>query len=332
MRDFIIPWLARLRITRLWRKLAPSSMPVLLLHGVLPEEDSRFFNSTGKFLTPGQLAEVVKWMSSIYDILPLEDVCLALIEGRALKNVTALTFDDGYANNHDYAFPVLKEMHVPFTIFLSTGFIDTDFTMWNDKVELAVSTAQPGRTVGALLPAPLTLRTEADRQAAVTGLKEALKSMPADKVGAAVEGLYEELRVDPRHPALGNVRFMTSAQIAEMSEWGVTFGSHTVTHPILSRESLGRVRAELRDSKAWIESLTGRDVRLFAYPNGRYEDFNEAVKQELRDAGYTAALTTVPGLAAPGDDPFEIRRISADGRWSHEMFEARVSGVLSAIR
>jgi len=84
----------------------------------------------------------------------------------------------------------------------------------------------------------------------------------------------------------------------------------------------------LVECKRWIEDLTGKPVRYFAYPNGRREDFNSMVIDELKQAGYHAAFTSMRGLFRPGDDLFEIRRISVNNRWSYEEFETRVSGVL----
>jgi peptidoglycan/xylan/chitin deacetylase (PgdA/CDA1 family) len=332
MRGYIVPLIAGARIGRLWRMVRRDSIPVLLLHGVLPEDQSRRFNATGKFITPGQLEGFIRRISSVFSIIPLDEICSALAEGRKLENVMALTFDDGYANNFTYAFPVLSRMQVPFTVFVSTGFVDSTSTMWSDRLELAVSEAAPGRAVTGLAGGPQGLSAPGDRLRTLMQLKERFKRMTADDVEAAVERVFEDLDVDPGHAALESVRFMSSGQIARMAGQGVSFGSHTVSHPILSREPASRVRAEVCDSKSRLEAITGRECRLFAYPNGRREDFNHMVKQEVARAGYVAAVTTVHGLAGRGCDPLEIPRISVDCRWSYEVFETRVSGVLSAFR
>ena len=106
-----------------------------------------------------------------------------------------------------------------------------------------------------------------------------------DRAGI-IELLCEELKVERRGPELEHVRFLTSRQIREMAEAGVEFGGHTATHAILSRETPERVRTEVKDCRQHLESMTGRPVRCFAYPNGQRGDFNEMVKREVEDAGF----------------------------------------------
>jgi hypothetical protein len=92
------------------------------------------------------------------------------------------------------------------------------------------------------------------------------------------------------------------------------------------------VRSEVTDCKDRLESLTGRGIRCFAYPNGQSGDFNDMVKEEVRQAGYEAAFTAMPGLNRPGTDLFEIKRLPVDCRWSYEEFDTRVSGLLETMR
>ena len=94
------------------------------------------------------------------------------------------------------------------------------------------------------------------------------------------------------------------------SEHNITFGSHTVTHPILSRISTERIKTEIQRSKETIEKYLNVPVRTFAYPVGRNQDFNEEVKTLLQEAGYICAVTTIPGANESGQDPFELRRLT----------------------
>jgi peptidoglycan/xylan/chitin deacetylase (PgdA/CDA1 family) len=77
-----------------------------------------------------------------------------------------------------------------------------------------------------------------------------------------------------------------------MRNAGISFGSHTVTHPVLSKLSLDQVQHEIQESKKVIEESLGIPVRTFAYPSGKKNDFNPSIKALLKDAGYTCALTT----------------------------------------
>jgi peptidoglycan/xylan/chitin deacetylase (PgdA/CDA1 family) len=89
---------------------------------------------------------------------------------------------------------------------------------------------------------------------------------------------------------------------------GITFGAHTVTHPILTCLPLGEAIEEIQSSRASIETKLGIRVRLFAYPNGGRSDYNEAIKGVLREMGFLGALTNLRGANNVGSDPYELHR------------------------
>lgn len=321
-----------LRLTHLWRKIHTASVPVLLLHGILPDADRSPFNSTGKFISPERLRGFLGKVSRIFTIISLDDFVKSVIEGPRLENVMVLTFDDGYANTYDYGFPLMRQMGLPFAVFVTTGLIDTDRVLWNDLLEFAISTTSECSLPKGTLPKALPLVTQEDRAAAVGLVKEVFKRETLDDASQSTHRICEQLGVGLDSPELKKVRFMTSAHIRDMADNGVVFGGHTVTHPILSRESEERVRREVADCKRSLEQVTGREIRHFAYPNGRRQDFNEAVKRELKQAGYISSCTSIHGLQWPGEDVLEIKRISVDNRWTYEEFETRTSGILKAVR
>ena len=321
-----------LGLARLWRKIHADSVPVLLLHGILPDADTSPFNSTGKFISPQRLRGFLENVSRIFTIVSFDDYIRSLLDGPGLENVMVVTFDDGYANTYDYGFPLMSEMGLPFAVFVTTGFLDTDRVLWNDLLEFAITTTDERTLPKGLLSRGLPLVTSEDRAAAIGLVKERLKRESLDQASRSTHQICTQLGVGMDSPELNKVRFMTSGQIRNLADRGVVFGGHTVTHPILSRESEERVRREVIECKRTLEQLTGSEILHFAYPNGRRQDFNEMVKQELRRAGYVSSCTSIHGLQWPGDDVFEIKRITVDNRWTYEEFETRTSGILKALR
>ena len=88
-------------------------------------------------------------------------------------------------------------------------------------------------------------------------------------------------------------RMLDSKSIAEMVDSGlIEFGAHTATHTILTRVDEKRAQQEIASSIEGTQQLTGKPCALFAYPNGRAEDYNEAVIKFLHSAGIEAAVTT----------------------------------------
>ena len=96
---------------------------------------------------------------------------------------------------------------------------------------------------------------------------------------------------------------LTWDDVKIMHKHGISFGSHTVNHPILSRLRMEKARCEIYDSKRIIEEKLGSTVTTFAYPGGKKEDFSEEIKEIVGDAGYTCALTAIFGANTIAHDP-----------------------------
>ena len=130
-----------------------------------------------------------------------------------------------------------------------------------------------------------------------------------------------------RLPTLSRTEFvprpLSWEQVREMHGHGIEFGSHTLSHPMLSEVSSGQVRDELAGSKRMIEDKLGAPVTLFCYPRG---DFSESVKDLVRAEGYRAACTTLPGLNDWRTDPFELRRTYVSRQDTPGEFAKRVAG------
>lgn len=323
---------ARLRLNALFRKVHRSSVPVLMFHGVMPDAEKSPFNTKGKMISPERMKSFLDRILRIFDVISAEEFVSIILAGKSLSNSILITFDDGYENVYRYAYPILKELGLPFAVFVSTGFVDTDKVLPWDLLNFAVMSTTERLLPAGVLPREIELGSLEAKRAALALLKESLKKESADRVAEHIERICKSLKTRLDAPELLAVRFLKSSEIKEMSGSGVVFGGHTVNHPILSRESSERARSEIRLCKQELESITGKKVSIFAYPNGAIGDFDETTKSELEEAGYLAAFTTIHGLYHPGDDPLEIPRIAVDSRWSSEEFETRCSGLLQAMR
>jgi peptidoglycan/xylan/chitin deacetylase (PgdA/CDA1 family) len=89
---------------------------------------------------------------------------------------------------------------------------------------------------------------------------------------------------------------------------GISFGSHTLKHPVLTTIPIEEAKREICISKQVIEDALGSPATTFAYPVGRREDFNHSVKAIVKDAGYVCAVTTIFGANDSGQDLFELKR------------------------
>jgi peptidoglycan/xylan/chitin deacetylase (PgdA/CDA1 family) len=239
-------------------------------------------------------------------VVLLEELLICLYDRRPVPgNAVAVTFDDGYRDNYTHAFPILRRYGLPATVFLATGCIDTGELLWFDKV-LYSFRATRRESVYMLGKEWALTGPQARREAAISFL-EHLKTLPMEERDAQIDQLRDELEVQAFAGAADIM--LTWSQVKEMHRQGIAFGSHTVTHPILSKVPLERAKWEIVESKQTLENVLQTEVNTFAYPNGKPEDYSPAIVDLVREAGYKGAVTTVLHGNLSDDDPFQLRRI-----------------------
>jgi peptidoglycan/xylan/chitin deacetylase (PgdA/CDA1 family) len=235
-----------------------------------------------------------------------EPVTPAIFEQQAARAV-AITFDDGYRDNYEQAFPILKKYDLPATIFVATGSIETGNTLWHDRVFDAFRyTTEEAADLSPIGLGPVSLAGRDERNRALQQVLRRAKELYGDERQRFVESIEQALT--PGRTAPEADRMLSWAQIREMNHAGIRIGSHTVTHPILSKVPNDQLKRELLDSRDELQERLGSEVTTFAYPNGKAADFSDAVKAAVKECGYRCAVTTQPGPNRPYEDPFQLRR------------------------
>lgn len=124
-------------------------------------------------------------------------------------------------------------------------------------------------------------------------------------------------------------RFLSVDQLGELARHGVAIGSHTLSHPLLTRLADADLAAELAGSRAALEAAVGAPVRLFAYPEG---DVDDRVETATRAAGYALAFTTVTGAVGADANPLRLRRTEVSASDSRLIFALKMRGALDWTR
>jgi len=253
--------------------------------------------------------ETFRWQMNLlarcFNVLPLAEAVERLEQGRLPPRAVAITFDDGYRSLHDLALPVLREFGLPATVFVTSGHMADASSMWNDIILEAVRRL-PGPQID-LRPIGLDvypLATPEQRKNSASLLTERCKYLEPAQRATMLAHLQEQVSTN-----LSECLMLTEEMIANLIAHGIDIGGHTVTHPILARLDDAAAQREIEDNKRDLESVIGRPVELFAYPNGKYgADFDERHASMVRAAGYRAAFTTATGAAAQHHDPFQLPR------------------------
>ncbi|HVI09866.1 MAG TPA: GNAT family N-acetyltransferase [Candidatus Binatia bacterium] len=270
-------------------------------------------------LPAGAFRAQMRHLAAHFPFLTLDQLARGEFPG-GHKFYVAVTFDDGYRDNFLCAFPVLKELGIPATIFLATGYVNSGDLPWYDQVRLAFKlSVQPGIFLPGLTSAPLPLNNRSERVQAAENTLHWLRGLPQNEWQSAVAELYRALRV-PTELKLPN-QMLSWDDVRQMSRHNISFGAHTVTHPVLSRISTLDLDREIAGSKRAIEDRLQTPVSHFAYPFGQPLDFNSTAKRSVINAGFKTAVTTVWGLNGPNEDRFELKRFSP---WETNIAEFKI--------
>lgn len=304
----------------LFSLLSPSGprarLNVLIFHRVLPRPDPLFPDE----IDAARFDELLGWVRSWFNVLPLDTAIRQLAEGSLPARAAALSFDDGYADNHDVALPLLKKYGLPCSFFVATGFLDGG-RMWNDTLIESVRRSRlPMLDLRGLADArgedlgQHVLGDDARRRAALGRLIERVKYLPPEQRLACVTALAERAEVVPPDDLM-----MTGEQVRSLRRAGMQIGAHTVSHPILAKLDASQAADEIGRSREVLEGLLGEKVGMFAYPNGKPgTDYLPDVHPRLvRELGFDAAVSTRWAAARRGEDVFQIPRFTPWDRERH---------------
>jgi peptidoglycan/xylan/chitin deacetylase (PgdA/CDA1 family) len=255
------------------------------------------------------LAAQLDYLASRYTVLPLSMIESRLREGRPLpRSTAAITIDDGYSDFYEIAWPLLCRRNLPATIFTVTDFVDANRWIWTDKIPFLLSRTREERVAinVAGLRIAGTLTGDSSRRQFASQLNSLLKHRPDESKDHLIDQIAAQCSVElPARPP-GESGPCTWEQLREMESAGIEVGSHTVTHPVLTRVTGDRLYWELGESRRRLEEMLGHDVTLFCYPNGAY---NRVVRDAVARAGYRVAVTSDDGLNDATIDPLALRRI-----------------------
>lgn len=295
-------------------------LSILIYHRVLPEPDPLFPSEVDSARFDHQMQQV----SRLFNVLPLTVAVERLKSGTLPARAACITFDDGYADNAEIALPILKKHGIPATFFIATGYLDGGI-MFNDSIIESIRMTK-GLSID-LSPIGLSefpLDTIAQKRFAIGNILSCLKYKPLAQRQTLVDALSSLASVQ-----LPADLMMKSGQVKRLSDSGMEIGGHTVNHPILASIDRDTAKAEIANNKQHLEELTGKPVRLFAYPNGKPDtDYLAAHVAIVKELGFDAAVSTAKGVANRHSDLFQLPRFTPWDR-SSLRFSLRLIGNLS---
>jgi peptidoglycan/xylan/chitin deacetylase (PgdA/CDA1 family) len=310
------------RPIRTIRRLSKAGGVILTYHRVADIED----DPHQLVVSPANFSQHLAYLKQTCRPMRLMDMIECLKNGGLPRRSVAITFDDGYVDNLEIAHPILEAAQIPATVYVASGYIDKSVEFWWDRLEQLLLC---GGTVPSRLELRLRDRTDdwltetiAERQLAFKEIHARLRPLSDAEREPVFSCLCEwsgrTLQVRPLY------RPMTSDELKRLTHSGlIDLGAHTVTHPMLSTLSAAKQSAELKQSRAVLESIIGRPVDTCAFPYGQPEHFDDVSVAVAEENGFQAACTGVLGSVEVGDHPFLLQR-GVVMNWQYDEFVRNV--------
>ena len=294
---------------------------ILTYHRVVRHEDlPRQYIQPGMYVTTETFEKHAKLLQDQFDVISFPALLRMWDEQTwdARRRYCVITFDDGWLDNYTQAFPILKCHGIPASIFLPTAFVGTNDWFWPEKAAwvyrqyAAKSESKKQQSLAALEREDLRTGkiSRGLLEGGIDALIEGCKAFELEQIERLVSRWLDML--DVRLPVERQVINWDEARV--MSAAGITFGSHSVNHAILTKLKPQEVWQEIKDSWKALTQHQVNSVPVFCYPNG---DWSTDIGQAVKAAGYRAAITTEFGYEGPAPaHQFGLKRINVHDRIS----------------
>ena len=313
------------------KKRTPNDIKILAYHRIC----NGAFSPLDMNISPSVFEEHIRYIKKYYNPISMIQAVNYLEQGNKIHgNSIVITFDDGYKDNYKNAFPILKKYEVPATIFVSVEAINTGMTFWYDSIVRSLrNTNKKFINLDNFNMKKYSLVNAHKKLDAIIEIVEFIKYWPPKKRNQFVKYLVDKL--EPCSEATNNTApILNWDEIKDMSESGISFGSHGMTHSILTTLDPEEIKYEITESKRILREQIGEDIRLFSYPNGGEKDFNQEIINLLIDNGYRAACTLIRGKNT-NTSLFTLRRYCVtkgmisgiNGHFSKSIFELQTSEI-----
>jgi peptidoglycan/xylan/chitin deacetylase (PgdA/CDA1 family) len=316
----------------LFRRAARHRIGIVMYHGIC-ESDIGIWTQIPLDKFAGQ----IKYFARAFTVISLQEA-LEIIKGDkpSPPHPLVITFDDGFMSNKTLAYPILKKYNLPATIFLTTSFIDksprfeglikTDYILCLFRRTHLESLDLTDCGFGLISLGDLTQRTSEAYK-----VSNALKRLSHESANRIIEIIAERLQAELCAQDFHIFASLEWNDVRSLYSDGlILFGAHTHTHEILTQLPPDKLDFELTEARNRIARELAVPARLFAYPNGTIDDFNEVTGKIL--AGYfDCALTTVQGLNSPGDDLYALKRIAIGNDTAEWKLKLELSGLKDYI-
>lgn len=300
---------------QLARYLSRRHPKILMYHRIMDTPD-------GEGITPEEFQRHVEIVKENFYPLTLKALMEAFAVGEVPKHAVVITFDDGYSDFGDVAFPILNRYKVPATLFVTTGFVNGDLWLWPDQIKYALENTNIKKVFIDELSKEVKVSDSI--KASWHQIADYCMTINNNRKIEFIDKIFSIFNVEKPNLPPDFYKPLSWAGIASMVNDGLDVGSHSYSHPIMSKLDESSLKNEIHYSRQQLIDNIGVVPSAFCYPNGLPGDYNSLVIDEVYKAGYEYAVTAFPGKF-PLENIWEIRRYNASS--NIEEFERTLYGM-----
>jgi peptidoglycan/xylan/chitin deacetylase (PgdA/CDA1 family) len=308
---------------------------IFTLHHVRPDEPDAFDPNGILRVTPEFLELVVRLVQDRgFDVLSLDDVHYRLFEGDLDRPFACFTFDDGYRDNYEYAYPIFREHGLPFAVYVTTDFADGRGDLWWLALERVIRETATIELKMDGVWKRYACATPAEKTEVFQSIYWWLRRSPEGEARHTVAELCRAYDVDVSR--LCSDLAMTWNEIRELARDPlVTIGAHTRRHYAIAPLPLAEARMEIAESTRRIEAELDRPIRHFSFPYGDEQSAGERDFGLVRELGFKTAVTTRKQLlqARHSREMTGLPRVSLNGEFQDARYiKVMLSGAPFALQ
>lgn len=322
-RTGVSPLVAALRMSML------TEVTILAYHRVLDSWNEKNFPFDPELISAStkDFRWQMKYVRDRYTPITFEALGAHLEGKKALPSKPLIvTFDDGFDDNYMHAFPILRELELQATFFISTSYIGQSRTFWFDWLHYLVKRYLPVRTIRFCELELSKTGVPKQIEDQIGNVLAYAKRLPDVKLRSALVALEKMVGIEYPQSGFPESLPLNWEQVREMSANGQEFGSHSASHPVLTNLTPDMLRVELADSKARLEEEIQRPISAISYPDGNSLAFNDDVVEAARNAGYRFGASYVGGTNNLNRlHHFRLKRLHVERDTTREDFEGMLA-------
>lgn len=295
-------------------RLRDDAFVIFLLHGVIRQQRHTIRNYTRKHLPLVDFVAFLRDVTHVGTAVSMDEVVAASIDPHVKKELPkrafAVTFDDGFENNASVAAPVLDDLGIPATFYITTGFVGSRSRSWTDEIEAVLESTGGIRLSGFADDIDGYYVSASEKIALMDRIRAYVKSTPAIDPYQFAASVAEAAgsQGGPFDRDLdAKVEWDQVRQLAGHPLFAV--GGHSHTHRTLSFLSDADLENEVSTSIDLLTEGTKKKIIHYSYPEGMAHCYSPAVIAALKRHGVVCAPTAEDGTNKAGDDLFHLKRV-----------------------